>query len=295
MSDASSCSSPMCDAVGLLITVLQLGQFLPQHFEMASEKTTVGVSAWLLFFGGLYSYLAAVDIMISSHQLFVCQGSAYRCFIDSQPLVQMIGSALLSATMWYWYLKYAHTEDDEELDEDELLLEQNPFYAPFSGRKFFTLFIAISVLVAIAAGWVVSIHGVDSEEAKSFAQTCGLSSALLNAIMWLPQIYVTWTFKHKGALAIGWVLSSIVMDVVYSTYLSILGVNFSVWANNIPDAVQTSLLLAMVLYFEHEDSLAGRDNFGHVVLYGEDTQPLVSRKSSTLHEALQPYGSLNAA
>ena len=55
------------------------------------------------------------------------------------------------------------------------------------------------------------------------------------------------------------------MDVVYSVYLANLGVNFSVWANNIPDGVQTGVLLGLVLYYEYQDEIAGKDNFGHRV------------------------------
>lgn len=274
------------------MTALQLGQFIPQHLEMALEKSVVGVSPWLLFFGAMYSHLVALDIMISSNKLFYCSGSWYRCFISGQPLLQIIGSAVLSSTMWYWYLKYAHDEEDEEMDEDERALADNIFYGRISGRAFFYLFVAIAVITSVGAARIVVLHGADSEKARAFAQTCGLTSAALNAVMWLPQIYVTWMYRHKGALAIGWVFSSIAMDVIYSVYLAALGFNFSVWANNIPDGIQTSLLLGMVLYFEYEDRKAGQDNFGHPLEYYEGEQPLILRKHSSLEQALNPlpYG-----
>lgn len=86
------------------------------------------------------------------------------------------------------------------------------------------------------------------------------------------------------------------MDIVYSAYLANLGVNFSVWANNIPDGIQTGILMIFLLYFEYRDEQEGRDNFGHVlgnrVKLGDSVQPRAFRRSSTLEEALE-YGSIN--
>lgn len=287
--DAPSWSS---DSFSLLITVAQLGQIVPQHVELASERTVVGVSPWLLFFGALYTHLAAIDIMISSNELFYCTEGGWRCFIEQQPLWQMIGSAVLSATLWYWYLLFSGEGDEESgiIEEGGMSVEGNVMYASYSGKFFFEVYAWFAVISSVVALLVVASFGTTSNIAKAFSASCGLSSAALNAIMWLPQIYVTWKYKHKGALSVLWVLSSIVMDVVYSVYLANLGVNFSVWANNIPDGIQTGLLLCLVLYYEYEDEKAGRDNFGHSVQYGEDVQPIIERKSSSLQEAI--YGTI---
>ena len=283
---APVCTSLVCDVIGLVITVLQLGQLIPQHLECAEQKSVVGLSPWLLLFGGLYTYLAALDIMISSSELWVCTAGSYRCFIDAQPLIQMIGSAVLSIALWYWYLKYAHAEGDEDIDEEERALASNFFYASTFGPLFFNAFLLIAILSSFIAIWVVVVYGVDSETAAYFAQTCGFTSTVLNGVMWLPQIYVTWSYKHKGALALGWVFASIVMDVVYSAYLDWLGVNFSVWANNITDGIQTTILFFIVVYFEYVDSREGRDSYGHIIGGAIEQPRLENKRRSTLREAL---------
>jgi hypothetical protein len=37
------------------VTLVQLGQFIPQHIELYQRKSVVGLSAWTIFFGSLYT------------------------------------------------------------------------------------------------------------------------------------------------------------------------------------------------------------------------------------------------
>lgn len=281
MGTSTPCTALVCDAFGLLITLLQLGQFVPQHLEMATDKSVVGVSPWLLFFGSLYSHLAALDIaMTSGVDALTCRAGTWRCFIESQPLLQMVGSALLCATMWYWFLKYHH-DSPLSMDAAELALRSNVFYSLFSARHFFYIFVSLAGVTTVWAATIVFVFGPASEVTRAFAYACGFLSAGLNAVMWLPQICVTYAYRHKGAVSVGWVLASIVMDVVYSVYLAGLGVDFSVWANNVGDFLQTSVLLALILYFEWRDDAQGLDAFGHADrgrAEGGEGVPLLSKE-----------------
>lgn len=265
MSEAQ-CATLACDAVGLVITTLQLAQFLPQLYEMHRDKSSVGISPWLLFFSGLYTFLAAVDtVLLGAGDAFTCGEGAYRCFIESQPLFQMIGSAALSASMWYFYLRYSHDFDDSPTSNAESSLQHSLLYGRVDGRVFFRLFLALSTFSAAVALFLVLAFGQGSAAVESYAHFCGLAAAVLNAVMWMPQIVVTYTFRHKGALSIGWVVSSIVMDVAYSIYLAKMGLHFSVWINNVPDGLQTSVLLVMVLHYEYQDDQRGLDDYGHTI------------------------------
>lgn len=265
MNQATLCTSLACDAMGLLITALQLGQFIPQHYEMAVDKSVVGVSPWLLFFSSLYTYLAALDtIILDAGGAFKCQDSSYRCFMRDQPMIQMIGSAILSITMWYWYLKYHH-ESEDVVDDDERKLLGSFFYGTISARAFLNFFLASASAFTAVAFLLVAFFGVRGQATVEFAHLCGVLSAVLNALMWIPQIIVTYTFGHKGALSLGWVFASVVMDVAYSLYLAIMGVHWTVWANNVPDGIQTGLLLVMLLRFEYRDRRRGVDDYGHII------------------------------
>lgn len=263
MAESEQCATLACDAVGLLITVLQLGQFLPQHYEMAVDRSVVGVSPWLLFFSSLYTYLAALDIiLIGAGDAFTCGEGAYRCFIDDQPLLQMSGSAALSIGMWYWFLKYHH-ESADVIDSEERKLLGSFFYGAMSARAFFNAFLGCASAFTILAAMLSFVFGSESEIVASFAHFCGVLSAFLNALMWIPQIIVTYGFGHKGALSMGWVLASVIMDIAYSVYLATMGMHWSVWANNVPDGIQTGILLVILLWFEYRDRQRGVDDYGH--------------------------------
>jgi hypothetical protein len=262
---AAECTSPLCDVVGIVITLLQVGQVIPQHFEMIADKTTAGLSPWLLFFGSLYSYLAFIDAVMSGASDFACGAGPYRCFMSAQPFIQMLLTAVLTFGLWFWFLRYY--DNSEEVSElvtsgrsrisclghtcDNLLSPQMFFQL--------TLFCAgFATFVAFAISFTGS-----PEMVVSFAHVCGNLAAALNAVMWLPQILLTATYGHRGALSIHWVIATIIMDVVYSVYLAEMGLDISVWLNNIPDGVQTTVLLGILIYYERRDIDLGLDDFGH--------------------------------
>ncbi|CDF39573.1 unnamed protein product [Chondrus crispus] len=164
--------------------------------------------------------------------------------------------------MWYWFLKY-HVESEDIVDSEERKLVGSFFYGTLSARMFFNAFLVSAGVFTVAAGVLLMGFGVNSETVASYAHLCGLLAALFNALMWIPQILVTYAFGHKGALSMGWVLASVIMDVAYSIYLSAMGMHWSVWANNIPDGIQTGILLVMLIWFEYRDRQRGLDDFGH--------------------------------
>jgi uncharacterized protein with PQ loop repeat len=250
------------DIVSLMVSVLQVGQFVPQHLEMRKDKSTAGLSPWLLFFGSMYTYLAFLDIaMTDGAEVLNCGDGAYRCFISAQPLLQMLLSAALSSALWYWYLRFYATvlaaSDESHIAESSLA---HAFYDLLPPQLFFQLNVLV-VIVVSAFALAVIVSG-EITRVTTFAHFCGNVAALLNAVMWMPQIIVTAAYGHKGALSVHWVIASVVMDVVYSVYLATLGFDMSVWLNNVPDAIQTGILLCIIIYMERRDAENGRDDFG---------------------------------
>lgn len=287
----SQCTTLACDSVGLLITILQLGQFIPQHYEMAVDRSVVGVSPWLLFFSSLYTFLAALDIMIlGAGATFTCGDGAYRCFIEGQPLLQMCGSAALSISMWYWYLKY-HRESSDITDSEERRLLGSFFYGSFTARAFYNAFLVIAGFFSFLALALACSFGWDSPAAVSFAHWCGWLAAILNAVMWAPQIIVTYTFGHKGALSMGWVLASVIMDVAYSVYLATMGMHWSVWVNNVPDGVQTAILLVLLLWFEYRDRKRGVDDYGRIISSSDTGDYSGAEETKSRHTGTRLYDS----
>lgn len=287
MSSGPVCKSLLCDVIGLLITTLQLAQFIPQHVEMVVDRSVLGLSPWLLFFNSLYTYLAAVDIMVLNPLPIPSSfspGALYRAFIAAQPHIQMIGSAVLSATMWFWYLRFFQPDDHAAHFRHQRRRVSECRAAPLirvlllpdvSPRVVFATFVAIAVAIATIAVLLVRIAGAHAPSATAFAHMCGISAAPLNALMWAPQIALTAAFGHRGALSPAWVLASFLMDVAYSAYLIVLGLHWSVWINNVPDAILTAALLLLILRFTARDRAQGLDEFGRPRQHWETT-PLVS-------------------
>lgn len=240
-SSVALCKSVWCDSFSVLMSALQLGQFVPQHVEMATDRNVQGVSPWLLFFNSLYTFLAAIDLILT--RSLPSNLGHYGTFIAAQPHVQMVGSAILSFGMWYWYLRY-----------------NKP--SPTSSSSSSSAWPIFLTLVACLCATGVTAVLLEGPVATSFAHTCGELAAPLNALMWLPQVLLTLRFHHKGALSTAWVLASFAMDVVYSAYLIALGMHWSVWINNVPDAIFTAALLAIVVRYNAIDRASGRDAFG---------------------------------
>lgn len=281
------------------MTILQLAQFVPQHVEMVMDRSVLGLSPWLLFFNSLYTYLAAVDIMmlnpLPTPSLY-SPLALYRAFIAAQPHIQMIGSAAMSATMWFWYLRFFRPDDHSAHFRHQRRRVSECRAAPLirvfllpdvSPRVVFTTFISICVAIATTAVLLVRIAGPHAPAVTAFAHTCGISAAPLNALMWAPQIALTTAFGHRGALSPAWVLASFLMDVAYSAYLIVLGLHWSVWINNVPDAVLSATLLLLILRFNARDRAQGLNEFGCPQQHLETTplinEPFVSQRNTNFH------------
>jgi uncharacterized protein with PQ loop repeat len=104
-------------AASALVTLVQLGQFIPQHIELYQRKSVVGLSAWTIFFGSLYTYLTMIDYLVQSRGVWLraCTRSWLVCFTEIQPFVQVVGSWLLVSLLWFWYLRYEKLDEAREL------------------------------------------------------------------------------------------------------------------------------------------------------------------------------------
>lgn len=251
-----ACTSIGCDVTALVVTILTLGQFVPQHVQMATDQSVEGVSPWLLFFNSLYTYLAVVDLVLQ-HPIRYDGPGLYRYFIFLQPYIQMIGSALLSAAMWGWYLHFAQTHhmgneaiEDMRLPPSEKRVLQK--VAPkMKAVSVFWLFLLLCVGVSVIAA-MLSMAGM-TLLAKRFGYVCGIVAAVVNMFMWLPQIMMTAASGEKGSLSTQWVTATLIMDVTYAIYLAVLRFHWTVWLNNIPDAVLSGILLGMIIRFDYRD------------------------------------------
>lgn len=318
------------------MTFLQLAQFVPQHIEMAVDRCVTGVSPWLLFFNTLYTFLAAIDLLLTSPFHFSFKPfSIYQSVIDAQPHVQMIGSFLLSFGMWFWFLRFYKPPQPKHLSDTETTYSaiQDPHttsssfshsYSPLGVNEATSLFeneqraldvhnrqselaepsgelcnalapslhmkeevteskvepvhvfygmMLIMVCVVIVS---VCLRWTSSESIALFAYTCGVLSVVLNTMMWIPQVRLTLTYGHRGALSLQWVVASFVMDVIYSTYLAAMHIHWSVWANNVPDAIFTATLAILMAFFDWVDRTHGRDGFGRTL---NDTSELSATAS----------------
>ncbi|KAK4535179.1 hypothetical protein CDCA_CDCA04G1204 [Cyanidium caldarium] len=102
------------------MTVIQLGQFVPQHFELHRRKSVVGLSSWTLFYGSMYTYLTMLDVLVghNGQSLDACGHVAYPCFIHFQPTVQAAGAWALLTGLWYWYLRYERLDEERRRQSD---------------------------------------------------------------------------------------------------------------------------------------------------------------------------------
>lgn len=200
----------------------------------------------------------------------------------------MCGSAVLSIGMWYWYLKYAR-EPHNIVDSDESKLLGSFFYGPDAARTYFDAFLGCAASFTVVAAVLRVWEGSEGMLLINFAHSCGVIAAVLNAFMWVPQIIVTYSFGHKGALSLGWVFLSVVMDVAYSVYLAFMGMHWTVWVNNVPDGLQTGVLLIMLLRFEYRDRRRGMDDYGQITVFS-DEEELVQYPS---HRKIGPQSCFN--
>ncbi|KAI0080481.1 hypothetical protein K474DRAFT_1615669 [Panus rudis PR-1116 ss-1] len=282
-----TCGSYHDHATMLLTSMLCIGMvlsYLPQHWKIISSKSSEGFSPWFLLLGSTSSASGMLNIVVMQWGIIKCCPSvgAHSCIEMTLAIFQLflqwfLFTMILVLYIIYYppHLKYVEVEVDDEHDG--------------SHRKVATSVKSDNWRLSITLSWVVFIHLIlvtfvtflllltnpsypsqyptpdDSRHRQLYlwATFLGVTSAVLAALQYAPQILHTYRMKLVGSL-------SIIMMCIQSpgAVLMVLSIalrpstNWTTWIPYATAGALQAILLVMCIIWHFRQKRLGIDDFG---------------------------------
>ncbi|KAJ7906596.1 hypothetical protein B0H13DRAFT_1716233 [Mycena leptocephala] len=277
-----------CLCIGLIIS------YLPQHFRIINKGTSEGLSPWFLLLGSTSSAAGFLNLVTVQHtQIRCCRVVSIASCVEATAGIVQVGlqwgmfSLIFVLYMHYFppNLKYESSEPHlvpngktprvrSKLWAQSVLLA-NVTVVHFVLSAFFTLFIVLSSPSPIHPPSFPSPYPdptfPDPDDPAStlplplarWALFLGVSSALLAAVQYLPQIAFTWRARLVGALSVP--MMCVQSPGAVAMVLSIAlrpGTNWTSWITYAVAGLMQFTLLSICITWKLRQRRLHIDDFG---------------------------------
>ncbi|KAI0824497.1 hypothetical protein BC628DRAFT_1339435 [Trametes gibbosa] len=268
----STCEPTHDAAANALTAFMCIGitiSYIPQHWRIISAKSSEGFSPWFLLLGSTSSASGMLNMCCRVLTVGSCIESIAAVF--QLVLVWALFSGILVLYMIYYppHLKYV------ELDVDlpnNLPPQHVKTHVKHEGWK---LSITLSWVVLLHISFIIFITFLllstnptpDTTERprqlQLWATFLGVSSALLAALQYAPQIAHTFRIKLVGALSIPMMMLQTPGAILMVLSIALRpGTNWTTWISYAVAGIMQGILLVMCILFRARQHQHGVDDFG---------------------------------
>ncbi|KAI0267314.1 hypothetical protein BC834DRAFT_968836 [Gloeopeniophorella convolvens] len=267
--------------------------YAPQHFRIINKGSSEGFSPWFLLLGSTSSASGMLNML-------VMQWGIVRCCRTYGALdcLETVAGVIQVGTQWFLFT---------------VILVLYMIYFP-SHLKFVTVAIdsydsrppehvktnlkSDNWRLSIILSWVVLIHllfctfvtfillsssssdpsgSIRSHQLELWATFLGISSAVLAALQYAPQILHTYRLKLVGALSIPMMLIQTPGGFIMVLSIAIRpGTNWTSWIMFLVAAIMQGMLLAMCIFWKVRQDRLHIDDFGHPLPGAPPPEPPVT-------------------
>ncbi|KAJ3552044.1 hypothetical protein NM688_g4365 [Phlebia brevispora] len=267
--------------------------YLPQHLRIILAKSSEGFSPWFLLLGSLSSASGMLNIIVKQWSIIKCCRvfSVGTCIESTAGIFQLtlqwfMFTMIMGLYMLYYpsHLKYATTDADlhdsrpplsakTAVKRDEWRLSIILSWVVF----LYTLLVTAVTFFLLAAYPSPDISGQE-RKLSLWATFLGVTSTMLAAFQYLPQIAHTYRHKLVGALSIGMMLIQTPGAVLMVMSIALRpGTNWTTWSPYAMAGILQGTLLVMCLFWRARQQRLGIDDFGNPLV---PTEPSMEESAS---------------
>ncbi|KAL4071822.1 hypothetical protein V8B97DRAFT_1481451 [Scleroderma yunnanense] len=254
--------------------------YVPQHFRIIRAGTSVGFSPWFLLLGSTSSSAAMLNIITLQWPVIRCctEVNLGKCIEITSGVFQVGCQWLMFTLIFVFYmlyypphLKYVELEIDAHdsrpvqrvranLKSDEWRLSVIVAWAT-AFHLTFVIFTTFFLLFTTASSPDPSIPR--PHQIQLWATFLGVSSGILAAIQYAPQLQRTYSLKLVGALSIPMMIIQSPGGVVMAASIAMKpGTNWTSWVMYAVSAIMQAILLFMCFAWKIRQRRLGIDDFG---------------------------------
>ncbi|KAG1859927.1 hypothetical protein C8R48DRAFT_713703 [Suillus tomentosus] len=292
--------------VNALATFLIIGlvvSYCPQHLRIIQMGSSEGFSPWFLLLGSTSSAAGMLNMITLSWPTIQCCNdvSVGKCLEITAGVTQVVlqwvlFTAILVLYMIYYPARLKYVDIDipahgtlppqhvkTKLSSDDWRLSMNVSWAVTIHLVFITIVTFFLLLTRIQEP-----GGEVPRQISLWATLLGVSSALLAAIQYAPQLSRTYHSKLVGALSIPMMIIQSPGAFVMSISLALRpGINWTSWAMYAVSGIMQSALLVMCIAWKFRQRRLKIDDFGYS-LDSSSSTPLTDDIDTVVGEVSDP-------
>jgi len=289
----STCSSdhnPFALTLTIGVTIGLILSYLPQHLRIISNRSSEGISPWFLLLGSTSSTAAMLNVVALQWPVVLCckQVNAGMCLESLggvfQVLIQwflFIVTLVLFLIFFPAHLKYP------EIRPTVISPSTKPTFSSYYRDTTYEwkLAVALAALVGLHIGLCTLVTFLllttqqvspPSTALSLWATFLGVSSMLLSAFQFIPQIRKTWSTKLVGSLSMVTMCIQSPGAVVMCVSIAIRpGTNWTSWAPFAAAGLLQAVLLVMCIFWKKRQAKLGVDDYGRPLSLEDDNGELV--------------------
>ncbi|KAG2347015.1 hypothetical protein BDR05DRAFT_877061 [Suillus weaverae] len=283
--------------IGLVVS------YAPQHFRIIQMGSSEGFSPWFLLLGSTSSAAGMLNMIALSWPTIQCCNdvSVGRCLeitagVTQVTLQWVLFTAILVLYMIYYPARLKYVDIDISA------------HGTLPPQHVKTKLLSDDWRLSVTLSWVVTIHlvlmtivtffllftriqepgGEVPRQISLWATFLGVTSALLAAIQYAPQLLRTYRLKLVGALSIPMMIIQSPGAAIMSISIALRpGINWTSWAMYAVSGIMQAILLAMCIAWKFRQRRLKIDDFGCSLDSGSST-PLTDDIDTVVGEVSDP-------
>lgn len=283
--------------------------YVPQHYRIIHKGSSEGFSPWFLLLGSTASAAGFLNMVTMQWRIVKCckilsMGTCVEMTagIVSVGLQWLMFTIILVLYMIYYpqHLKHQYTATDSTLEED-VAYDTHDSRPLLTGTSKPKVTLSSEWRLSITLAWVVAVHllfvmittfyllaSIPTPPSSnpsaplphaisSWATFLGVSSAMLSAIQYAPQLVHTYRMKVVGALSIPMMCMQSPGAAIMVLSIALRpGTNWTSWIMFAVSGIMQGGLLIMCILWTFRQRRLGIDEFGNPLPLSQSTSDLTT-------------------
>ncbi|KAI6132967.1 hypothetical protein EV401DRAFT_1915242 [Pisolithus croceorrhizus] len=268
------------DALTVVLVFGMFASYIPQHLRIIRAGTSIGFSPWFLLLGSTSSAAAMLNII-------TMQGPVLRCCLEVSfgKCVEITSGVLQVGSQWFLFsmilvlymvyyppnLKYVEleidTHDSRPVQHARSDIKSNEWRLSIIVSKAVAIHLAFitftTFFLLFTADPSPDPSGPRPYQIELWAKFLGVTSGILAAVQYAPQLQRTYRLKLVGALSIPMMVIQSPGGVVMALSIAMKpGTDWTSWVMYAVSAVMQAFLLAMCIMWKIRQRRLHIDDFG---------------------------------
>lgn len=216
--------------LGFALSIGSILTYIPQLYSIIKNKSVKGISEPSLILMNIGMMCLNMNLIIRSWNYFFCQD--FQCFSNLLPLINVTISWLMTLIYYIIFITYKIKNTEKRA---------------ISALKYtWTYFLFAVLAITLALGEKIENNNTFFQ---TYEKVLGVSSAVLNSLVYLPQIYVLLRDKNNGNVSILMYALQTPGNLFLIVFQILFGNPITTWITYLVVLFEQLTILVLLLFF----------------------------------------------